>query len=461
MGERTDGTLGLPLPGQVLNGKYRLSRKVGEGGMGVVFEAIHLRLRKRVALKFLHPSMVADPDAVRRFEREARNASRLTSLHATRIFDVDHTAAGVPFIVSELLRGHSLQRELSLRRKLPIVEAVDYLLQACISMKEAHAIGIVHRDLKPSNLFLCDAGELRVLKVLDFGISKVATTAADAELTTTGMILGTPRYAAPEQLVDVRTVDRRADIWSLGVILYRALTGAYPFVGETQAALVVAVVTWPPTPFRDHREDVPDELIAVIEKALAKAPADRYQTVEELARALEPFGSGELPSAEAVAGILMKESDPPPDPPEVEASNDLEVSLENTINHPALVPVEMSSPPRAAKAPWVIAGGGVLLALAAIGFIALAGSSRRAVPMIAQPPEVAQILSAAPAAPTSEVPAALPAPAPEPSTRSSARTINPRPPARPRTGPAPATTTTVSSPHAPAVPNKPVDPAFL
>jgi serine/threonine-protein kinase len=278
----------LPCPGEVVGGKYRLTRALGEGGMGVVFEAEHLRLRQSVAIKFLRTDVLAQEDAVERFEREARASCRIRGPHVVHVIDVDADAHGRPYIVMEMLRGRDLEAELHVRGALPIAESVDWVLQACAALSEAHAAGIVHRDLKPSNLFLAEEAGTRVLKVLDFGVSKVALDEPSA--TATGLTVGTPLYMAPEQVRSSRDVDARADVWSLGVILYELIAGSPPFLGTTTAAIAAIVADATPS-LKEVRREVPEELDRAVMTALAKSPVDRFPDVEALGAALVPFAS--------------------------------------------------------------------------------------------------------------------------------------------------------------------------
>ncbi|WP_437613727.1 serine/threonine-protein kinase [Sorangium sp. So ce834] len=234
--------------GQIIRGKYRLERVLGTGGMGVVIAARHLRLEEPVAIKLLHSWLAQRPDAIERFLREARAASRLTSDHVVRVFDVDLLESGAPFIVMEYLEDMDLRALLGERGPLPIGEAVSYVLDTCEAISEAHALGIVHRDLKPQNLFVARRrdGSVR-LKVLDFGISKIVPTpgaTGDGFITSTDVMLGSPLYMAPEQLGSPRAVDARVDIWALGVVLYQLLTARMPFEGgsffETASATLQA-----------------------------------------------------------------------------------------------------------------------------------------------------------------------------------------------------------------------------
>jgi serine/threonine-protein kinase len=268
--------------------------------MGVVYEALHLRLRQRVAIKMLLPEMMSVPDVVSRFEREARAAGQLRGENAARVLDVEATAAGVPYMVMEFLDGHDLSDQIVRQGQLEIPQAVDYVLQACSAMREAHRLGIVHRDLKPSNLFLAKVEGRWVIKVLDFGISKVEDD-REARVTGTQATVGTPLYMSPEQIRSAKHVDPRTDIWSLGIILYELLAGKTPYEGSTTAAAVAICVDAVPS-LRAVRPDVPPLLEEVILKALAKERNDRFPTVEALASALAPFAG---PS-----GVAMMASQP-------------------------------------------------------------------------------------------------------------------------------------------------------
>ena len=283
----------LPAPGTVLAGKYEIIRIIGEGGMGVVYEAKHVRLNHRVALKLLRPSALHLDAITPRFDREARAAAHLRGRHVARIFDVDVSEGGLPFMVMEYLVGRDLDAELAERGNLSVQEATGYVLQACAAMREAHAAGIVHRDLKPANLFIIDEGGERIVKVLDFGISKI-THEVDTHLTGTFATVGTPLYMSPEQVRSSKDVDARTDIWSLAVILFEALAGKPPFTGS-MTATAAAIVADPTPSLCAIRPDVPRELEVVLERALAKSPSKRFPDVEALVNALAPFGPPRLP----------------------------------------------------------------------------------------------------------------------------------------------------------------------
>ena len=301
----------MPSAGTVLDGKYRLVRQLGEGGMGIVFEADHIRLRQPFAIKVLQPEFAREREFLMRFEREARAAAQLRGLHIVRVYDVDATPDGLTYMVMELLDGRDLAQEAT-EAPVPLPTLVDWIIQTCFGLQEAHDNGIVHRDLKPANIFLSktETGE-RIAKILDFGISKVEATST-SHLTNHGKgALGTPTYMAPEQIRN-RRVDGRADIWALGVMLYRLLGSRWPFSGKGDQGYMAAVLADPPLPFEMVRPDLPYELANVIMKALEKDVANRYACALDMAAALAPFGTGRavLPSGHAgsVARSLAESS---------------------------------------------------------------------------------------------------------------------------------------------------------
>lgn len=279
----------LPAPGTVLAGKYSVVRVLGEGGMGIVLEARHLRLGQGVALKMLRPTLLAEHDVVARFEREARAIARLQGPHVARILDVEVLDNGTPFMVMELLRGRELDAEIQVRGKLPVTEAVGYVLQACAGMSEAHRMGIIHRDIKPSNLFLSENEGYRSVKLLDFGISKLAGD-VQVKVTTTATAFGTPLYMSPEQVRSAKDVDARADIWSIGVVLYELLSGKSPFDYPSATAVLAAIIADNPTPIGKLCPDLPRPLADAVTKALQKDPNARFPDVRALAAAIAPYG---------------------------------------------------------------------------------------------------------------------------------------------------------------------------
>ncbi|MDQ3296909.1 MAG: serine/threonine protein kinase, partial [Myxococcota bacterium] len=314
---------GLANVGDTLAGKYRVDKILGIGGMGMVVQAMHLDLDQRVALKFMLPAALESPEASARFLREARAAGRLTGEHICRVIDVGRFESGSPYIVMEYLEGYDLGTLLKRRGPLPIAEAIDYILQACEGMAEAHALGIVHRDLKPDNLFLAtrvDGG--RIIKVLDFGISKATVTGL---ATKTGDILGSPAYMAPEQMQATKDVDARADIWSLGGVLHQLLSGKTPFSGDTLPGLCLAVMNQPAPSLVTLRKDVPPPLAEAVLKCLAKRRDDRFTDVSDFAQAIAPFGpAGAVGAVTRVRSLLRGRATPttlPPSDDEAHRSN--------------------------------------------------------------------------------------------------------------------------------------------
>jgi serine/threonine-protein kinase len=281
----------MPEAGAVVGGKYEIVGVVGKGGMGVVFEATHKRLSQRVALKMLRPHVRDDPETIARFEREARAAGQLRSMNIARVLDVETQNAELPYIVMEFLEGRDLEDEIAEVGMLPVPEAVDYVLQACAGIHEAHELGIIHRDLKPANLFLCRTPDGPIIKILDFGISKIKTE-QDSRLTAAMTTMGSPIYMSPEQLRDVKDVDQRADVWGLGIILFELLTGRTPFVG-TVTSVTASIVADPAPTLSSLRDGIPPGLEAIVAKALEKKPEARFQDAETFGEALSMFASPE------------------------------------------------------------------------------------------------------------------------------------------------------------------------
>ncbi len=280
-------------PGDVLAGKYRVERVLGSGGMGVVVAAHHLQLDERVALKFLLPVALGNPDSVARFVREAQAAVKIKSEHVVRVTDIGELENGAPYIVMEYLEGSDLAHWLMERGPTPVEQAVDFVLQTCEAIALAHTLGIVHRDLKPSNLFCCVRPDGRLsVKVLDFGISKITRPGAHGHgVTSTTEIVGSPAYMSPEQFQSSKGVDSRTDIWSIGVILFELLTGSLPFLAETITELIVRIAMDPAPPVRSLRPDVPAGLEQAVARCLHKDREQRFPSVSALARALGDFGS--------------------------------------------------------------------------------------------------------------------------------------------------------------------------
>jgi tRNA A-37 threonylcarbamoyl transferase component Bud32 len=269
--------------GRVL-GSYRIISLLGEGGMGAVYLAEHPIIRKQAAVKVLRPECSGNAEMLERFFNEARATARLEHPAFVEIFDCG-VEAGNAFIVMEYVRGESLGARLARVQRFPVAVAVDLGRQIAHAVALAHAGGIVHRDLKPDNIIIA-AGDPEELKILDFGIAKLSTQTWDRMPTRTGVMMGTPAYMSPEQCRGVATVDERADIYSLGCILYALLIGDPPFSAMSDAELVALQLYQPVAPLRDHDPNIPLELDRLVQRTLAKQPEDRPRTMAEVEAAL-------------------------------------------------------------------------------------------------------------------------------------------------------------------------------
>lgn len=311
-GESTPRSPAGELPPQAELGEYRLLEKLGQGGMGAVYKALHTRLEKIVALKMLPEGLSGDPRLIGRFEREMKAAGRVTHPNIIQAHDARQIGA-VRFLVTEYVDGMDLERLAKCRGRLPIAEACELARQAALGLQAAHEHGLVHRDIKPSNVMLTRQG---LVKVLDLGLARMqAGPAAGEQATRSGLLMGTVDYMAPEQVSDCHNVDIRADIYSLGCTLYQLLSGKLPFGGPKFAdplEKMTAKMLHTPDPLRTLRRDVPERLAGVVERMMAKLPSDRYATPAEVAEALTPFAAG----ADLVAlwkGDLAR-PEPPPRP---------------------------------------------------------------------------------------------------------------------------------------------------
>jgi hypothetical protein len=282
--------------GAELEGRYRILRRLGEGGMGTVYEAEHTALGRRIAIKVLHAHVAKMPDAVKRFAREARAAAEIGHPNIVEVFDTG-THLGEPFLVMELLRGETLADRLSRPETVACHEACRIVGCVLSALASAHAKGIIHRDLKPENVFLLAGAAAPAVKLLDFGISKFRRSGATLEQTTQeGVPLGTPAYMAPEQWMGRRDIDHRADLFAVGVMLYELLTGGLPYEGANQAELFLEIVrgTSVPVAPSELEPDVPTALDAVVRRALERDPARRFTSAREFVDALRPHGAGAI-----------------------------------------------------------------------------------------------------------------------------------------------------------------------
>lgn len=279
----------------MLAGKYKILKKIGEGGMGSVYIANQEPIDRKVAVKVLLGKLAEDEISVRRFEQEARAISKMQHPNTVTIYDFGRTVDAHDeerlYIVMEYLKGRTLTQVLRAEGQLSGARASRILRQVCASLADAHTAGIIHRDLKPDNIFLTEVGgDADWVKVLDFGVAKLADAESAGTLTQTGMIFGTPKYMSPEQ-AEGKPLDFRADVYALGVILFELLTGRPPFVADTPVGLLLKHISQPPPSFSELRPDlqVDPRLEAITMKALAKKPEDRFQIVQELAGELEGF----------------------------------------------------------------------------------------------------------------------------------------------------------------------------
>ena len=342
--------------------RYTIVRMLGRGGMGAVYEARHATLARRVAIKFLLPELAANREVLRRFENEAKAAGGLEHPNLVAVTDVGRASDGAPFLVMEFLDGQDCARLLREQGPLPVPRAADIVLQACRGLAVAHRAEIVHRDLKPENLFVTDAGDgSDLVKVLDFGIAKLRPTDATV-VTGTGAMFGTAFYMSPEQARGAGEVDARTDVWSLGVVLYELLSGRRPFQGEQFLQVVHQILSVSPPALATARPGLPDRLGALVERAMAKNPADRPQSVLALAEALKPFAGRisqpqNVASAEALAATRATPATRTGEPSPVPPGTGPEISNARGFTGAALAGPAAPYPASATTAPLVRSGG--------------------------------------------------------------------------------------------------------
>jgi serine/threonine protein kinase len=404
--------------GEVLAGKYRVERIIGTGGMGVVVEAMHIDLGQRVALKFMLPDAAANDAAVERFSREARASASLQSDNVVHVTDIGALESGEPFMVMEYLEGEDLGHILKTLGPLTSDDAVDYVLQACAGLAEAHASGIIHRDLKPANLFLAHRVDTAsVVKIVDFGISKVNVAGVVGKLTDTRDLMGSPLYMSPEQLASSRDVDARTDIWSLGIILYELLAGVAPFDGDTLPQLCSAVLIAPAPPVLEKRPDLPAGLADVVAKCLEKKPGDRYASVVELADALAEFAPPRSSVTLERISRLAGNSPPPPErAPTPSQRPHLELVVQPMANTSSTwTPDETLPPiPKSSTRAWLavtlvalLVGSGGVFAFGHRAVILRSLGSSPGAPAVVVTPPSAPVTAATPSTISSATPSAI------------------------------------------------------
>ena len=404
-------------------GNYRLLRPLGEGGMGVVYEAVHASMHRRAAVKVLRPELSRNQEVIRRFFNEARATNEIRHPGIVQIYDCGTMPDGSPWLIMELLEGETLSVLLARRERLPEAEVIDLGAQAASVLAAAHAAGIVHRDLKPDNLYVVpDPGVPggRRVKVLDFGIAKLGSLAAAGGMRTqTGMLMGTPVYMSPEQCRGNKEIDGRSDVYSLGLILYQMAAGKPPFISDGLGELFDMHMNRTAPPLARVSPDVGPALAAVIHRALQKKPADRFASMNDLQKALLAAAPG---PAAAVA------AEPPPEPPPWKSPSEPRVlgSGPTTLSASAsameavsdsVVPRRRSGPAIAAVAAVVVLAGGGLLLFGRGGEHPPSPSSaveRSATPAAEEPRPAAFVPPATPG------PAPAPAPAAAPSAKRAA-----------------------------------------
>jgi eukaryotic-like serine/threonine-protein kinase len=427
----------LRMLGTTLGGKYRIERLLGEGGMGAVYEAVHIGTNRRIALKVISGDASRhSPDVIARFVREAKAAGAIDTQHIVQVLDfgVDEQLS-VPYLAMEFLAGEDLDHVMERLGPLSPELAVRIVGQACIGLQKAHDAGVVHRDIKPANLYLArrDGGEL-IVKILDFGIAKVKLdnlgSSENQKLTRTGSVLGSPRYMSPEQAKGLRSIDQRTDIWSLGAVLYQALCGRTPHHDmETLGQLIIAICSEPPAPVQDHAPWVSRELAGLVRGTLEMNVDKRFQSAPALLDALRSLAPGGFalhesmlsPLAQAERTILM----PRLEPSEARSAElGLASSGAPTVSVSGLSGTQQSlarttRPARKSTAPLLL---GVSVVLAAGGAAAYFGLSQRHAGdgAAAAAPEVS--VAAVPPSAASVVPTAQPsAPAAPPAVERTVR----------------------------------------
>ncbi|MEZ4246732.1 MAG: serine/threonine-protein kinase [Polyangiales bacterium] len=349
-------TTGPALVGRVVGDRYRILGLIGEGGMGAVYEAEHLSVGRRVALKRLHPELATDAHAISRFQREARAAGATGHEHVVDVLDLGFAEDGAPYLVMELLTGESLATRLKRVRQLAPRRAAAIAGQVLSALEAVHALDVIHRDLKPDNIFLTKRhGRSDYVKVLDFGVSKMSAEGKDPKLTRTGVMVGTPHYMSPEQARGVRQLDHRVDLYAVGVILYECLSGQLPFSADNYHALLQSILAREPMPLDRLVLDLDPGLVGVVQRALAKKPDDRFPTARTMWEALVPFGADPPAALESI-----------PAPPVTSAIGALPTTpmegeiLRAKLREASFQPVTLPTPPPLDPAPraWNTTGSG-------------------------------------------------------------------------------------------------------
>jgi serine/threonine-protein kinase len=422
--------------GTVLEGAYRITRLIGEGGMGAVYEAVQLRLNKRVAVKLMARDLAANQEALARFHREAEITSHLGHPHLVTVFDFGQAESGEPYLVMEYLEGEDLDQRLRRVGRMPIETVVHVVKQVASALGAAHDQGVVHRDLKPGNVFLLQIpGEPDFAKVLDFGISKMK--AARTQLTNASAVMGTPNYMSPEQATGmVEDIDHHADQWALACIAWQMLLGRGPFVADEVAAILYQIINMDPHPLAPRVPGLPPAVETVLRRALNKRPAERFASIREFSCAFEAAASGR-PADATPAPVVVPPATPAgptiaygttpvagtaPAAPAPQARREPAAEVSQTDDD------AMEELPRNRIKPIhvIVAAVGVLLLLGAYLLIGTRRADTRATPAPVAAPAPTPPL----AIPPQPAPAATVAPLPEPVPPPAAAAPEPAPPAR-------------------------------
>ena len=410
------GTPTAQVPSALVAGKYRLTELLGRGGMGSVWAGVHTTLGTRVAVKFIDAEHVDSAEARHRFENEARAAAALRSKHVVEVYDHGVMDDGRPFIVMEFLDGEPLDRRLDRLGRLPPRDVARIVGMVCRALSKAHAVGIVHRDLKPENVFLVwdDEDGADVAKVVDFGIAKFTDSNNSSSATRTGSVLGTPYYMSPEQARGLRTVDYRSDLWSVGVIAFRCMTGRLPFEGEAVGDVLVKLCTAPiPVPSEIVR-DVPPGFDAWLVRALGREPEARFQSATELARSLATVCGLTVPLTPNSGELHALSNTPAPQRMSPFAATTPSPALTPPPAAQTGAPITQTPTPTTRPATSTL----VAVALAALAVLGIGAAvtaklllgQRESPAITAAPPIATPVVTAAPAPPPATVSTSTPAP---------------------------------------------------
>src|SRR5262252_4651143 len=372
---------GQGLVGSILGGAYRITRLIGQGGMGAVYEGVQLRLERRVAVKLMARELSANPEAIARFRREAEVTSQIGHPHIVQVFDFGSAPTGEPYLVMEYLEGEDLEKRIQRAGRLPPMAAANIIKQVASALSATHAKGIVHRDLKPANVFLLSVeGETDFVKVVDFGISKVRS--ATTKLTAALAVMGTPNYMAPEQAQGrVNDIDARTDQWALACIAYELLAGRPPFIGENVASLLYQVIHETPSPLAEVSPGLPSTVEPVLRRALSKTQGDRFPTLTEFSRAFEGAAAGKpAPASVAAAfapGAVAAPAASPPSSPGVAPVT----TFSGATGEAGLTAAEIAA--MRPKRRWLFAGVAGAVALGGVAFGLVSRRSAAPVPAAA------------------------------------------------------------------------------